>query len=354
MRWFSHLPVFWRLQLGGWLAFTVCTFPLKIAAFGTVQAAVLLSAFREPLGLLLSLGLRKIYRRIDRRRGFTIRLSVLVLVLAIACGSVDTLASIAVAKALGIPTRELEDVTYSIGVFSFRASLYACWSLLYFWIKAVRESHERELRLVRAETQQRDAELRMLRAQINPHFLFNALNTILAGLGREQQGLQTAVQGLADYLRFSLAHRHADRVPLGEEFDAIVNYLAMEKARFGEDLLVESRIEDEARNFLVPGILMQPLVENALKHGWKNAVPPLRLRLLARREEDKVHIEIANTGPWIEASKEFRDDASGTGLDNVRRRLGLLYEGRHQFEIGEREGWVVARISLPAENGSQA
>lgn len=351
-RWFSQLPVFWRLQLGGWLVFTICTFPLKLYAFESVKLAVVLSVCREPLGLLLSTGLRQIYRRIDRRRGFTPGLSLFVLTLALACGAVDTLAGAAVTTLVQGNPREFQDGVFSVGLFSFRAVLYVCWSLLYFWIKAVREGHERDLQFVRAETGQRDAELRMLRAQINPHFLFNALNTVLAGLNREQQGLQGLVQGLADYLRYSLAHRNSDRVPLGEEFEAIVNYLAVEKARFGDDLQVEAQIENEARNLLVPGILLQPLIENALKHGWKNAVPPLRLRLVVRKESNTAQIEIANSGRWIEPPKIPRDDAGGAGLDNVRRRLALLYGKAHRLEIGEREGWVVAEITLPAENGS--
>ena len=250
-------------------------------------------------------------------------------------------------------TSGVKEAPVSLGIFCFRTILFFAWSLLYFWVKAWHEARERELRLSRAETRQREAELQMLRAQINPHFLFNALNTVIAGLSREQVVLQSAVQGLADYLRYALAHRNAGRVPLGEEFDAIVNYLTVEKARFGADLQIETLIEEGLRETPVPGVLLQPLVENALKHGWQSTEPPLRLRLLVRRDEAHgVGIEVANTGVWLNPEETRRHGVGGAGLENIRRRLELLYPGRHAFEVGGSEGWVVARISLSPENGA--
>jgi LytS/YehU family sensor histidine kinase len=245
----------------------------------------------------------------------------------------------------------MEDTLFLVGI--FRSMLFFAWSMLYFWIKALHEARERELRLSRAETRQREAELQMLRAQINPHFLFNSLNTVIAGLGREQVVLQSVVQGLADYLRYALAHRDANRVPLGEEFDAIVNYLTVEKARFGDDLQIETALDEELRATLVPGVLLQPLVENALKHGWHSAEPPLRLRLAVRRGGSRnLEIEVANTGEWIDPNAARRDGVGGTGLENIRRRLALLYPGRHAFEVAGQDGWVVARISLSETNGT--
>jgi len=352
MRWFFRLPLFWQIQLSGWLVYTVGSYPLKVYAFQTYEAALIVSLYREPFGLLLSTGLREIYRRIDRRQISWVRISGLVFFASLLCGAVDTWLGGMLMSAFGLkPGAEGAPVT--MGIFCFRAILFVAWSLLYFWIKAWHEARERELRLSRAETRQREAELQMLRAQINPHFLFNALNTVIAGLNREQVVLQSVVQGLADYLRYALAHRNADRVPLGEEFDAIVHYLTVEKARFGADLQIETKIEEGLRETPVPGILLQPLVENALKHGWQSAEPPLHLRLQVRRNgQHGVEIEVANTGAWIVPQPTPRHGVGGAGLENIRRRLELLYPGQHAFEVGPREGWVVARISLAETNGA--
>ena len=347
-RWFSRLPLFWQIQLGGWLLFMLCTFPLKLYAFGTYQAALVVSLYREPLGVLLTTGLREIYRRIDRRRLSWFRLFFLMLGTAGFCGLLDTLGGAAIISLLGLRSAGMEDTLFLVGI--FRAMLFFAWSMLYFWIKALYEARERELRLSRAETRQREAELQMLRAQINPHFLFNSLNTIVAGLNREQVALQSVVQGLADYLRYALAHRDADRVPLGEEFDAIVNYLTVEKARFGNDLQIEATLDETLRGTLVPGVLLQPLVENALKHGWHSSEPPLHLRLAVRRDEARqVLIEVANSGAWLKPGGARGRGVGGTGLENIRRRLALLYPNTHEFEISGQGGWVVARISLSGE-----
>lgn len=345
MRWFSRLPLFWQIQLGGWLLFMLCTFPLKLYAFGTYQAALVVSFYREPLGMLLTTGLREIYRRIDRRRLSWFRLFLLMLVTAVSCGLLDTLGGAAIIEQLGVRSPGMGDTLFLVGI--FRSMLFFAWSMLYFWIKALSEARERELRLSRAETRQREAELQMLRAQINPHFLFNSLNTVIAGLHREQTTLHAVVQGLADYLRYALAHRDASRVPLGEEFDAIVNYLIVEKARFGDDLQIETALDETLRATLVPGVLLQPLVENALKHGWHSSEPPLHLRLTVQRDDSRhLLIEVANTGEWLDPNGAKPHGVGGAGLENIRRRLTLLYPGSHEFEVAGRHGWVVARISL--------
>lgn len=352
MSWFFRLPLFWQVQLSGWLIYTVGSFPLKLYAFQTYEAALIISLYREPFGLLISTGLREIYRRIDRQRVSWVRISVLVFLTSVLCGGVDTWIGGVIMDASGVQPG-VKGAPVTMGIFCFRAILFFAWSLLYFWIKAWHEARERELRLSRAETRQREAELQMLRAQINPHFLFNALNTVIAGLNREQVVLQSVVQGLADYLRYALAHRHADRVPLGEEFDAIVHYLTVEKARFGPDLQIDTTIEAGLRETLVPGILLQPLVENALKHGWQSAEPPLRLRLRVQHDsEHGVQIEVANTGEWVDPHSGSRNGVGGAGLENIRRRLELLYPGQHTFAVGPSEGWVVARISLAHTHGA--
>jgi len=154
---------------------------------------------------------------------------------------------------------------------------------------------------------------------------------------------------LADYLRYSLAHRHTAMVPLGEEFDAVLNYLLVEKARFREDLQIDSHIDPTARSVPVPGVMLQPLIENAVKHGVKSSPIPLKLRIHVRSASNGgAIVEVANSGRWIEPPVS-RDagDASGFGLESLKRRLTLVYAATHRFEISAGQNQVLIRIQVP-------
>ena len=228
----------------------------------------------------------------------------------------------------------------------FSAGVLVCWSVLHFGINLMRTARDRELRLARAESEKREAELQMLRAQVNPHFLFNALNTIRARVEGFGQELRNIVHSLADYLQYSLEHADRELVPLGKEFEALVSYLKVEKARFRDELEIDCQIEDAARNIAVPGIILQPLIENAIKHGRQTSRIPLKVRvLLFCPDTERIHIEVSNTGSWI--AFEPAEKPGGIGLENLRRRLDLLYPNGHDLHITAEDGWVKVRVCLP-------
>lgn len=188
---------------------------------------------------------------------------------------------------------------------------------------------------MRAEMAIRDAEIRMLRAQVSPHFLFNAFNAILADLDRKPASLIPVVQGLSDYFRYSLTTRHETLVPLGGEFDAMTNYLTVEKARFRESLVIESHIDPSVRGLQVPGIFLQPLVENAVKFGHQTSPTPLHVWLRVTGTADGgARIEVTNSGHWVvpPASREAHQ-TGGCGLSNLRQRLLLLYRTEDLLQL---------------------
>ena len=339
----ANLPLFWRFQLGGWAVHAIVTMPLKVAAFGGAGAFAV-SLGTEPLGFALTVGLRHAYQRLGLRVGAPYRLVLWVL----ACSTVASVLDWLIARPVQLQLNLSVPSLFIIGFAWLRAVQYVGWSGLYFGISAAIAERQRALNLVRAEAAARESELQMLRAQINPHFLFNSLNTVLAGLDRDPKALGAVVQGLADYLRYSLAHRHMTMVPLGEEFDAAVNYLIVEKARFRGDLEVETHIDPAARGLPVPGVMLQPLIENAVKHGYTSSPIPLRLRVVIRASVDGGGvIEVANSGRWVEPRAERASgDASGFGLDSVTRRLQLLYPRAHRFEIDTGRDEVSVRIHL--------
>lgn len=344
----AALPMFWRFQIAGWALHAVLTMPLKLASYST-RDAIVVTFFSEPLGFLLTCLLRLVYRRLDVASDKPRRLVLLVVLICLVPAAIDFMLSFPIIRSLDIQAPWL----IVFGQTWLRYVQYLTWSFLYFWIKGVIGARERAVNLIRAEAAAREAELRMLRAQIDPHFLFNALNTVLAGVRPDQESLTATVQGLADYLRYSLAHRHSEMVPLGEEFDAAMNYLVVEKARFRDDLQIAAHIDAAARAVPVPGVMLQPLIENAVKYGYRSSPVPLRVRVDIR--VDSVHgttIEVANSGRWLDPpATRAAGDASGVGLETLKRRLDLLYPNAHRFAITTDADEVIVRIGLAAVPG---
>lgn len=201
----------------------------------------------------------------------------------------------------------------------------------------------------RAETQSLEATLReerarlaALRYQINPHFLFNALNSIRAALPLKDAVPRDMITELADYLRFNLAHYETDVVSLREELQATSGYLAVERHRFGDELRVTTEIAPEAESVPIPILILQPLVENAIRHGFESSHEPFHLKITASVDDARLVVEVANTGTW-----KTPGEGTGLGLENVRCRLASHY--REDFLMGHSSGddWVRMRISVP-------
>jgi hypothetical protein len=340
------MPPFWRWQLVGWTFHGVVSLPFKVQAFGSLRAALVATLITTPVALVLTGIMRSVYVRLKLSPERPRQLVMPVLIASIAAAAIDWGIASWVQRTIELyPVQRV----LLLGFTWLRGVQYIGWSALYFWILSTRASRERAVNLVRAESAAHEAELQMLRAQIDPHFLFNSLNTVLAGLDRDPRALSGVVQGLADYLRYSLANRHSALVPLGEEYDAVMNYLVVEKARFRDDLEIDAHMDPGARAVPVPGVILQPLVENAIKHGYKASPLPLRLRIAIHREADGgAMLEVANSGRWVDApARREAGDASGVGLDSLRRRLTLLYKDTHRFDIVTDPDQVLVRITVP-------
>lgn len=230
-----------------------------------------------------------------------------------------------------------------------RLAIYICWSALYFATGYWRKNQEDRERLLRRETETRQAELQLLRAQVNPHFLFNALNSILAEKDHPEH-VEAIAQSLAEYLRFSL-RQIEDLAPLGEELDAIENYLRVEKVRFDDKFEYTITGDSIARAALAPAAVIQPLVENAVKYGIATSKGPLRIFITVIAEAENLLVAISNSGSWVEPGNRH---GTGTGLNNLRRRLDLIYSGRAMLthEIGEDVVSSHIRIPLQIQSAS--
>ncbi len=224
------------------------------------------------------------------------------------------------------------------------------WTMLYVRFTEVRRQHEREINLRLAV---REAELRALEAQINPHFLFNCLNSIRALVAENPARAQDMITRLANIFRYNLRRDHAHTVPLASEVEVVGDYLALESVRFEDRLRVRFAIAPGTEKTAVPSMLLQSLVENALKHGIAprpaggdliiRAEPVIRVD----RESNATRIEVENTGELTQAAAS---EPAGVGLNNTRERLRLLYDGRASLELRNREdGHVVATVLIPAQ-----
>jgi len=237
-------------------------------------------------------------------------------------------------------------------------TLMLVWSGFYLSLAHWRGEQVAERRRLQADAEAQRARLRALRYQLNPHFFFNALNTIGALAEEDPSRVKTAVRELSGFLRYKLLDDEELEAPLRDEIAAAKHYLAIEKIRFENDLNVTVNVTEDAGRQVVPSFLVLPLVENAVKHGQRASPTPLRVRLCGTLDSGALRIEVANTGRWRDGGlgpngNAARPDGTGTGpngtgtgLSNVQDRLQALYPDQHQLEITDEDGWVQARIEI--------
>ncbi|MGH7517161.1 MAG: sensor histidine kinase [Gemmatimonadales bacterium] len=224
-------------------------------------------------------------------------------------------------------------------------SVYAAIVAAGYWAWWLAAHHRQQAQRAQLEAQLAAARLRALRMQLQPHFLFNTLHTI-AGHVREGER-DTAVDliaRLSRLLRRSLDEAERHEVPLAEEIELLAEYLALERARFGDALVTRFDIAPDVRDLAVPSLILQPLVENALRHGIGPREGPGELRIAARRDNGHLVLEIADDGVGYDPARA----GAGVGLANTRERLTQLYGDRQRFEIGRGvAGGTVARVEIP-------
>jgi hypothetical protein len=193
------------------------------------------------------------------------------------------------------------------------------------------------------------ANLQALRAQLNPHFLFNALNAVVTLIGRDQALARDTVVRLADLLRATLSAGDAQETTLAQELELTARYLEIEELRFADRLTVQWRIEPDLNSWRVPAFALQPLVENALKHGLARRRAPGIVEISARRDGDVLELIVRDDGADADASPVTRRDAgAGIALTNLRARLARLYGAEASLALRTRpEGGMDAVVRIP-------
>src|SRR5262252_6942841 len=235
-----------------------------------------------------------------------------------------------------------------INLFSYAAVVALAHALQYS-----RQLSERKARTAELEKEVLAARLTALQMQLRPHFLFNALNSV-ASLIRSRQGPQAirAVTGLADLLRLVLKRDGAQLVPLRQEMELVDRYLHIEQIRFENRLEAEVHVDPQVLDALVPCLVLQPLVDNAVHHGIESAEGVGRVYVEAKRDLGMIHIWVRNSGPALDLSAAERE-ANGVGLRNTRARLNHLYGPRHRLELrSDTGGGALAELVIPFDAGA--
>jgi two-component system, LytTR family, sensor kinase len=209
---------------------------------------------------------------------------------------------------------------------------------------------ERELAAAQLETQLAEARLRMLRMQLNPHFLFNSMNTIamLVRAGRSSESV-TMLLALSTLMRDALRDDAPDSSPLEDELSLLNRYVGVEQVRFGGRLAFDVDVPDPLKSATVPSFLLQPLVENAIRHGRAASDGAATIGVRAERVHDRLVLSVWDDGARITAPANDSNDSHGVGLRNVRDRLLQLYGSAQSFEIGRADSRTIARISIPIQ-----
>jgi two-component system LytT family sensor kinase len=221
--------------------------------------------------------------------------------------------------------------------------IYLVLVLIYYLAINNQKLQERSQQEERLKGMVRDAELNMLKSQINPHFLFNSLNSIASLTMSNPEEAREMIIRLSDFLRYSLKHRENEYVPLEEELGRMKDYLAIEKVRFGEKLLYEFDIAPECESFPVPTMIFQPLFENAIRHSVYESVDTVAIRFSCKPEKGYMKAVVTNDyDPQVPSAR-----GTGVGLQNVRQRIMLAYKEKGTVQWEGSNGVFKVTILFP-------
>jgi len=349
---------FWWLQLLGWGGAMLLRALSSLANTQPLSFLVLV-LIATITGFSISLLLAVIYRQlIDRRPLVTWGVTSVVLPIAVsAYAFID-------AWVVGLyrPETAASFAQLFIGVFYLDATLLGAWSALYYAINFFLRIEEQNDMLLRLENQATSAQLAMLRYQLNPHFLFNTLNSISTlVLLKQTEAANAMLTRLSAFLRYTLVTQPTGRVTVAQEVETLKSYLDIERMRFEERLRTTFRIDEGCEEGLLPSLLLQPLVENAIKYAVSQQESGAEITIATQFIGQNLRITVSDTGPGLQSGA--RDNrlsgvtydggetvSTGVGLANIRDRLAQAYGTRHRFEILEPpEGGFSVVIEIPFE-----
>jgi len=224
--------------------------------------------------------------------------------------------------------------------------VFTIWSVCYLLINSWYELSVQKENIEHAKLLARNAQLSSLRYQLNPHFLFNALNSVRALIYRSPSKADEMISKLSDFMRYTLTTKDDQEIPLEKEIDVLADYLNIEKTRFGAKLSVSIEVDPIANEFPIPPFIIIPLVENAIKYGMKTSKEKLVITISALVENNELRVVVKNTGHWYSSDK---NTGTRTGIKNITERLEHLFPENHEFIIEKSEEYVAVRLKIVRE-----
>lgn len=335
MRWTALVDnrqrAFWLLHTLGWVSFAIVHY-IGSLLFEMREIYLFVIILNAYAGWLLTVPLRFVYRKIWNR-------SPLVLLSVMLGGSYLLGAIWTVVQNYNFweiykhgyrPEQWYYYFRYSLGSFY----IVLCWSGLYFGVKYYQMLQQEKQKTLTASSKAHEAQLKMLRYQLNPHFLFNTLNAISTLiLVEDNQHANQMVTKLSEFLRYSLDKDPIKKVPLSQELYALNLYLDIEKVRFEERLSVNVKVDDSAQLALVPSLILQPLIENAIKYAIANSESGGEINLQATVFGQDLLLEINDNGPGLQSAPNNK--GAGVGLKNTQERLAALYDKNYSFVLSD-------------------
>lgn len=219
---------------------------------------------------------------------------------------------------------------------------YGLTILIYHLFIYYRELQDKKLNEVRLNVLVKESELNLLRSQLNPHFLFNSLNSISSLTVSEPATARDMIIKLSEFLRYALKHGQDEKTPMAEEIRNIELYLDIEKIRFGDRLRFEKETSGGCEHALIPNMILQPLFENAIKHGVYESTGPITIHLSCRRISEDIELLIVNNFDPSQVSRK----GAGIGLKNVRNRMQLIYNKLNLVTINRKEGLFEVKLII--------
>lgn len=343
-RW-SEKKRYWISQLAGWSVFTLFNLSL-VAAMGSYswqRLIVYLLIFLS--GILLTHQFRNY---IKKNRWINLPIKKLlprIIFASLIIGIAIYILAFGANYALGqFKSHEFKMVSPLVGIINLSGAI-ATWSLIYFSFHYFQNYKHAEIEAYIWEAAVKDFELKTLKSQLNPHFMFNALNSIRALIDEDPKSAQTAVTKLSNILRYSLKIERNETVPLDEEMQTVADYLALEAVRLEERIKYKISVEPKSSKIEIPPMMIQTLVENGIKHGIAKRTTGGEINVTTNLENSSLHIKIINTG---QIEEDLLKESKGFGINNTKQRLNLIYGDTAKFEIkNNSDDSVSAEITIP-------
>ena len=344
----NRSTLYWLLQVLGWGSFAFVNVffaslsegitPLQTWAFVALSGFYLASthAFRLLVKAFgwFNLGV------------FPLLAQVILAVIVLAVSNVFAQVLINLAFGTLNPNADFRALVISVNLF-VSSLYYGFWVLLYFVFHFL-DNYNTTLRY---EAKINEIRLNHLKSQLNPHFIFNALNSVRALVDEDPVKAKSAITQISNMLRFSLMLDKKQVIDLADELATVKDYLALESIRFEERLQVEYHIEEAAYSYKIPPMMLQTIVENAIKHGISNLVKGGLIEIKCREGlEDELYIQVKNSGHYEAQSASKRKEEEGHGIDNTQQRLALLYGDKASFRIfNSGSQYVTTEIKIPKQ-----